>query len=217
MAYKWQGMKKLSWGEVKKLHENGGLAGYFMLYPDGSEGQIENGYDWRDIEAHHLNGGDFGTEKKITDCRKQNDMKNELDAIAGSIAERLLSEGFIIQRYDACTTDSIYLKLDYGVCNSIRISSHTGKKHLKYRYNIGSYIDEFHVAKDKYDRFYYPADKMEDMIAQIMEDREIKLSQYGYESYAGYMVKNKRDKSDSPGFWREAVLLGGTEGACDCK
>ena len=140
-------------------------------------------------------------------------MKNELENLADSIANRLAGEGFIVQRYDAKTTDSIYLKLDYGVCNSIRISSHAGKKHLKYRYNIGPYINVFHVVKDKYDRFYYPADGLEDMIAQIIEDRELKLSRYGCESYAEYMLKNKRDKVGSPGFWREAVLLNGGEGA----
>ena len=140
-------------------------------------------------------------------------MKSEIDILADSMAERLIGEGFIVQRYDSCTTDSIYLKLDYGVCNSIRISSHAGKKHLKYRYNIGPYINESHVVRDKYDRFYYPADRMEDMVAKIVEDRELKLSRFGCESYAGYMLKNKRDKSDSPGFWREAVLLNGREDA----
>lgn len=140
-------------------------------------------------------------------------MKNELKNLADSIANRLVGEGFIVQRYDSCTTDSVYLKLDYGVCNSIRISSHAGKKHLKYRYNIGPYIDGFHVVEDKYDLFYYRADEMEDMIAKIMEDRELKLSLYGCESYAGYMLKNKNDKAGSPGFWREAVLLNGREGA----
>ena len=140
-------------------------------------------------------------------------MKNELENLADSIADRLAGEGFIVQRYDAKTTDSIYLKLDYGVCNSIRISSHAGKKHLKYRYNIGPYINGFHVVKDKYDRFYYRTDEMEDMIAQIIEDREFKLARYGCESYAGYMLKNKNDRAGSSEFWREAVLLNGKEGA----
>lgn len=140
-------------------------------------------------------------------------MKSELAALADSIAERLIEEGFIVQWYDAYTTDSIYLKLDHGVCNSIRISSHAGKKHLKYRYNIGLFIDEFREVKDKYDRFYYPADMMEDMISKIVEDREFKLSRFGCESYAGYMLKNKKDKAGSPGFWREAVLLNGRKDA----
>ena len=140
-------------------------------------------------------------------------MKNELKNLADSIANKLAGEGFIVQRYDSHTTDSIYLKLDYGVCNFIRISSHVGKKHLKYRYNIGPHIDESCAVRDKYVRFYYPADKMEDMIAKIIEDREFKLSRYGCESYAEYMLKNKNDKAGSSGFWREAVLLNGREGA----
>ena len=140
-------------------------------------------------------------------------MKKEMGNLAGSIVERLIGEGFIVQRYDAYSTDSIYLKLDYGVCNSIRVSSHAGKKHLKYRYNIGPYIDEYRVVKDKYDRFYYPEDGLEDMIAKIMDDRELKLSRYGCESYARYMMKNKRDKAGSSGCWREAAVLNGRENA----
>lgn len=59
-----------------------------------------------------------------------------IQSIADSLTHTLSQAGFTIQRYDASTTDSIYLKLDYGVGNSIRISNHTGKKHLNYRYNI---------------------------------------------------------------------------------
>lgn len=60
--------------------------------------------------------------------------------VADTLCRRLLSAGFIVHRYDAYSTNSIYLKLDCGVCNSIRISDHTGKGYLKYRYNIGSDI-----------------------------------------------------------------------------
>ena len=47
------------------------------------------------------------------------------------LQEALLEAGIVIQRYDAYSTDSVYLKLDYGVCNSIRISNHNGKRYLK--------------------------------------------------------------------------------------
>lgn len=97
-------------------------------------------------------------------------MKNELDNLADSIAKRLIAEGFTVQRYDAYTTNSIYLKLDYGVCNSIRISDHPGKKYLKYRYNIGSFVKEYRKEKDRFDRFYYRADKSKNMIKKIIED-----------------------------------------------
>ena len=91
-------------------------------------------------------------------------MKSELTALADFITGQLIREGFVVQRYDACTSDSIYLKLDYGVCNSIRIIGHQGKKHLKYRYNIGPFVEEYSMEKDKFDRFYYRADKAKNMI-----------------------------------------------------
>ena len=60
--------------------------------------------------------------------------------IADYLSEELKNNGFTVHRYDGFSTKSIYLKLDYGVCNSIRISDHNGKKYLKYRYNIGEGI-----------------------------------------------------------------------------
>lgn len=134
-------------------------------------------------------------------------MKNELENLADRIAERLIAEGFIVQRYNAYTTSSIYLKLDYGVCNSIRISDHPGKKYLKYRYNIGPFVDKFREEKDKYPRLYYRADRFKNMIDRIIKDKDAKITRYGSESYAEFMLKNKRDNANSPGFWSKAVLL----------
>jgi hypothetical protein len=51
----------------------------------------------------------------------------EISAIADAVIKELTAAGFVIQRYDAFSTNSIYLKLDYGLCNSIRISDHRQK------------------------------------------------------------------------------------------
>lgn len=67
MAYKWLGMRTLKWEEVNKLHESGNLVGIYRLNPDGTESEIESGYDWKDIEAHHENGGGFGEELPAVD------------------------------------------------------------------------------------------------------------------------------------------------------
>lgn len=134
-------------------------------------------------------------------------MKSELTALADFIAGQLIREGFVVQRYDSCTSDSIYLKLDYGVCNSIRISDHQGKKHLKYRYNIGPFVKEYNMEKDKFDRFYYRADKAKNMIRKILADRESKKSRYGEGHYRTFMETNKREKVGTIGFWKDAVLL----------
>lgn len=92
MAYKWLGMRTLSWEEVKQLHESGELAGYFLLYPDGSEGQIERGYDWKSIEAHHENGGGFGDELPTVDLVLPDGKKIEVPEVVDISATGTLDE-----------------------------------------------------------------------------------------------------------------------------
>lgn len=128
-----------------------------------------------------------------------------MNRLADSIAKRLIANGFTIQRYNAYTTNSIYLKLDYGVCNSIRISDHPGKKYLKYRYNIGTFVKEY--RKEKFDRFYYRSDKSKNMIKKIIEDREAKKLRYGESGYRRLMEKSKSENTGTLGFWSKAVLL----------
>lgn len=136
-------------------------------------------------------------------------MKNaEIIKIAESLQKTMLNHGVVVQRYDAYSTNSIYLKLDYGVCNSIRISDHRGKKHLKYRYNIGPFIEKTERKKDKFDRFYYPVDKMNNLVRKILADKKKKLDKYGDEKYRSFMEKNKRDNAESKGFWKSAYIVG---------
>lgn len=73
MGYEWDGMKKLSWEEVKEAHENHYLdsIGCFFLYDDGTEAQFYE-YEWSEIEKHHQNGGEFGIEAQICpECEKK--------------------------------------------------------------------------------------------------------------------------------------------------
>ena len=74
---------------------------------------------------------------------------------ADEIQEKLLDMGFTVHRLDSFTTNSVYLKVDCGVCHSIRVSDHRGKKHLKYRYNIGSYVRKFRSVHDMHRRYYF--------------------------------------------------------------
>ena len=134
-------------------------------------------------------------------------MENGLDKLSDSIAKRLIAEGFTVQRYNAYTTNSIYLKLDYGVCNSVRISDHPGKKYLKYRYNIGSFVKGYWKEKDKYDRYYYRVDEADNMVKKIIKDRGFKKSRYGESGYKAFMQKNKKENAGTSGFWSKAVLL----------
>ena len=60
---------------------------------------------------------------------------NESD-IANILIDKLLNMGFIVHRYNAYSSNSIYLKLDYGLSCGIRISNHPGKKKYSYRFNV---------------------------------------------------------------------------------
>lgn len=62
MAFKWLGMKVLTWEDVKALHKNGELAGYYKLHTDGTGSEISESYDWSEIKQHHEGGGEFGRE-----------------------------------------------------------------------------------------------------------------------------------------------------------
>ena len=130
-----------------------------------------------------------------------------IQSIADSLIHTLSQAGFTIQRYDASTTDSIYLKLDYGVGNSIRISNHTGKKHLNYRYNI--ILDG--ITEDvmsKYIRHYYHPDDIDKMINLILNERRMKIQQYGRFRYNEFMKFNQESHdSDKHGFWKTAHII----------
>lgn len=126
--------------------------------------------------------------------------------IADLIVKELKSAGFIIQRLDAVTTNSIYLKLDYGVCHSLRISDHPGKNHLHYRYNLMT--THFHTSvkrerTSKGDRNYYPMNHIKTMIDEIIQAREAKVAENGLRLYRSLMNMNRNQNlNNEQGFWQ---------------
>jgi len=130
--------------------------------------------------------------------------------LASEIAQALLAEGFTVHRYDAVKTDSVYLKLDYGACNSIRISDHAGYPHLKYRYNIGPWIESYARVEDRFPRYFWPEAASEDLVAKCKADRESKLDWYGEQGYGEIMEKKRREaKRATTGFWTHARRVKG--------
>lgn len=91
------------------------------------------------------------------------------------IIDKLKVQGIVIHRYNAYSTNSIYLKLDYGVCNSIRISDHSGKQHLSYRYNIGTDLTRDTRVNNGYIQHYYAMYEVDLMIDKIIDDRPVKI------------------------------------------
>lgn len=123
--------------------------------------------------------------------------------IADEIQEKLLGMGFTVHRLDAFTTNSVYLKVDCGVCHSIRVSDHRGKKHLKYRYNIGTFVKKFHKTHDMYVRFYFTAGEADRLVNFVKYDRIHQMDVLGgAEAYAKQVsLFRKRGAATRKGFW----------------
>lgn len=132
--------------------------------------------------------------------------KEVINRIVNRIITALQEKSFIIQRYDAYSSDSVYLKLDYGVCNSIRISDHEGKKHLQYRYNviIGG---ENNIVEEEYVRYYFDENHVDNLLNQILFDRLAKITKYSISGYKNLMKKNMLKNQGTKGFWSNARVV----------
>lgn len=137
--------------------------------------------------------------------------RDDLKALADDLARRFVAKGFTVHRYDAYSTDSVYLKLDWGACNSVRISDHTGKKHLKYRYNIGSWIKEgrHEGVNGKYPRHYYQAKHADRLVKRAVADREERIEKRGEDGYRSLVdLGREQAASARSGFWPQARKVG---------
>ncbi len=108
------------------------------------------------------------------------------------LIKKLLDMDFIVHRYDAYSTSSIYLKLDYGVACGIRIADHPGKKKYSYRFNI---IKDFNgdkvILKDGLISRFYDFTELEKVLKDVQEEKQKKLCKYGINNYNLYMEREK--------------------------
>ncbi|MBN2980148.1 hypothetical protein [Cohnella algarum] len=132
-----------------------------------------------------------------------------LKEVADKLVRRLKSEGFAVQRYDAFSTSSVYLKLDFGVCNSVRISDHEGKRHLNYRYNLIRGCQKAHstITPEGWKRHFFPISEVDALIDQIQADRYKKLQIYGTKGYQALMEHNREKHQNDNGFWRNSQIV----------
>lgn len=132
-------------------------------------------------------------------------MVKKIDKIAEEIIDKLKKENIVIHRYDSSSTNSIYLKLDYGMSYSIRISDHKGKKHLQFRYNLLTNIKKTRIKrKGKYERRFYNVKDIDLLINDIKKERRKKLIRYGKERYKKHMFVRRKSAKKDNGFWLNA-------------
>ncbi len=134
-----------------------------------------------------------------------------LNNVTQQIIDALKVHGFKIQYYKSYSTNSFYLKLDYGVSHSIRISDHKGKSHLNYRFNIGPHITDYEVRKtpppDYWPMYFYPITQFKRMIQQIVQVRDNVIKKYGKERYKTLMQTNLEKNQHKRGFWAQSKEL----------
>lgn len=136
-------------------------------------------------------------------------MKQSLNDIADAVIDKLRGK-VIIHRYDSFSTNSIYLKFDYGVANSLRISDHDGKRHLRYRFNILESMGkkqnkETHTRQGLEMVFYSPA-MINACCRDILAAKKARVERYrDYDA----CVEEAKAKAALPqkGFWHAARLI----------
>lgn len=118
-----------------------------------------------------------------------------MEEIFKQIVEELKKYDFIISTYHSCTTNSVYIKLDYGLANGIRIADHRGKKKYKYRYNVMNDLKEDYMAiDDGFERYYFMPSNIKKMILKIVLYKQSKICKYGIDKYKMYMEKMKQEE-----------------------
>lgn len=137
--------------------------------------------------------------------------KKEIKTFARKLALRLKEKGFTVQWYQSQTTNSVYLKLDYGVAHSVRISDHKSQSGMKYRYNITkgvTYKKIYRVdAKQAGWRFFAPFSCLDEMIDIIVKEKKSKIRFWGKQKYDKAMTVSYIQNEGKPGFWSKYKFI----------
>lgn len=114
--------------------------------------------------------------------------------VANILISKLLDMGFIIHRYNSHSTNSIYLKLDYGLSCGIRIADHPGKKKYSYRFNvIKDYVGNKVILKDGLICNFYDFYELDNVVNAVQKEKQDKINKYGLRNYQIYMEKQKNE------------------------
>lgn len=130
--------------------------------------------------------------------------------VAEDIQILLKKNDFIIHRYNSYSSNSIYLKVDFGLAGSIRISDHVGKGYLNYTFNVGTDIKEYREEQGKYGvRYFIPENRLELLLPLVNKIYKSKITKYGKHWY-----NNKKEECEKKnirelgkGFWSGAYSV----------
>jgi len=137
-------------------------------------------------------------------------MELSIKEIAKLLSKELISRGYIVHRYNAYSTESVYLKVDYGLCKSIRLSNHKGKHHLRYTFNVLGYINEAYEEVDRgVKRYYVPLSEWNSILDKIDKYSSTMKEKYGVNWYKKELKRYETEgkKSLGTGFWQGAYKV----------
>lgn len=127
------------------------------------------------------------------------------------VESKLLEEGVVIQKYESVSTNSVYLKFDCGLSNSLRIGDHAGKQHLSYMFMVDvTHSGRRIVKQERFTQYTYAATKkqLKKVVRHILEHRDRRIVQYdGYENYRVQMKQQYISSRDQKGFWSQAEFI----------
>lgn len=138
---------------------------------------------------------------------KSHSKDESIRKLADRITRAAKAYGITVQRYDAYTTNSVYLKFDYGVANSVRISDHMGKRNISNRFNLLTNIDHSYVELNRYVRYFYCINDLDKLINDILRNRDEQAKKYGYRHYEFLMKRNKAANNGTKGLWSKARIV----------
>lgn len=155
---------------------------------------------------------------------QQNDTKAQFAEIAEIMALFFTSKGIHVMRNDSRNTNSIYLRLDYGLLSTIRISDHDQMyswwlyNHTKYgidginRFNA---ILNYSGPKNRnsgfgFKREFYgtDSDSLNELCKSVITLRNELLSQKGYYKYSKAMYYHKHAWINTKGYWKKPLVYG---------
>ena len=123
------------------------------------------------------------------------------DKIMYDILEKLDRKGFVLYYLKAFSTSSCYIKLDFGVCKSIRIADHKGIERYRYTFNLMIGLDKSYVEDGRY---YYCLEDLDKMIKDIIKYRDDLQKVYGFKYFETMLEYKKQFLRKRKGFWEKA-------------
>lgn len=100
--------------------------------------------------------------------------RSQIEKAALFVIEQCRKEGIVVHRHNAKSSGSIYLKFDWGMAHSLRISDHKGIEKYHYRFNLIQGIrDIIRVShKNKNHSNTYPFREIYVCIEDIFRNRQ---------------------------------------------